>query len=86
MYISIIIREDDGTWGVHFGDWDLEVIRDEELDLIDHGYQSNAEVKQAVTDGSQASIDRIVAQLNAGLHRRARVIHDGDAMSVMGII
>jgi len=62
-YHSLLIREN-GTWGIHFGDFDKEVVQQELVDLRDGGTKGK-DLFIVTTGPLQADIDAKVASLNA---------------------
>lgn len=57
-YFTLVALRD-GIWSAQFGDYDREVVRDEELDCYD------TEVTKIIkTDDNQASIDFYIAVMN----------------------
>ena len=66
FYDTILTRDDaHSPWGVHMGFWadDRDALLEEIQDLRDSGYK-RSQIKEVVTDGSQAQIDTIVAHVN----------------------
>jgi len=67
IYDTILTRDDaHSPWGVHAGFWaeDRDDMIEEINDLLDSGYR-RSQIKVIYTDGSQAQIDKLVAELNA---------------------
>lgn len=61
-YYSLLILEA-GKWSIHFGDYDREVVEDEQADVKDS--QPKVKTKIISTGDSQAAIDAKVAELNS---------------------
>jgi len=60
-YYSLLVKRD-GKWSIQFGDYDKEVVKDEEYDSYD------TEVTKIIaTSADQASIDAKVKSLNSGV-------------------
>lgn len=60
-YYSLLIK-DSGKWMIHFGDYDREVVEDEQADV--KGSEPKAKTKIIRTGGTQAEIDAAVDELN----------------------
>ena len=61
-YYSLLIK-DSGKWYIHFGDYDREVVKDEQQDLKE-SYGAACVTKIIRTDGTQSTIDATVDELN----------------------
>ena len=64
-YYTVIFRENmHSKWGVHFGDFDHEVAKDEMESLFEHGYK-RSQSKIIQTTAEQSDIDNVIDHLNA---------------------
>lgn len=65
-YFTLLVRDDASSpWCIHFGDYVLQVVREERRDLIDAETYTARNTRIITTADSQASIDAAVAQANA---------------------
>lgn len=64
-YYSLLVRLD-GRWSIHFGDYDRQVVAEEQADVLDSS-GDKAITKIITTGPDQASIDKRVADMNAVL-------------------
>ena len=63
-YYTLAVREG-RRWGVHFGDYDLETVRDERVDLIESGEYKRRDTHIISTESAdQKVIDAAIARLN----------------------
>ena len=53
-------------WGIEFGDYDLDTVKEEWAELRDRGWK-RGELKIITTGDTQAEIEAEVARLNEGL-------------------
>lgn len=63
-YFTLLVREDGEPWGIHFGDYDREVVEQERVDGLDCYHKRNMTIIK--TGERQAEIDAAVAALNGG--------------------
>ncbi|WP_051382438.1 hypothetical protein [Bradyrhizobium sp. Tv2a-2] len=65
-YHSLLVRESKTEpWCIHFGDWELETVKQERDDIVDGEQYAKGNTKIITTGGTQAHIDAEVAKLNA---------------------
>lgn len=65
-YYSLLMRDGtprDTPWGIAFGDYDLDTVKDELADYRDHGWKAK-DLKIITTTDQKADIDRVVFELN----------------------
>lgn len=63
-YHSLLVRDNAASpWGIHFGDYDREVVDAERDDITDGDYR-RSNTKIITTDDAQAAIDAAVSALN----------------------
>lgn len=63
-YYTLAVREG-RRWGVHFGDYDLETVRDERIDLIEGGEFKRRDTHIISTESAdQGVINAAIADLN----------------------
>jgi len=68
-YHTIITQEDDGVWSPQFGDYDLEVVRQERLDMLDSvsmDYKAKRVKILTTPDAKQKTINDYVKRYNEG--------------------
>ncbi len=63
-YFTLLVREDGGPWGIHFGDYDREVVEQERIDGLDYYHKRNMTIIK--TGERQTEIDAAVTALNGG--------------------
>jgi hypothetical protein len=66
-YFSLLAKEPDGQWSPQFGDYDREVVEEEQRDYKDHvgtTWPKGTKFSIIGTKDDQASIDACIAKLN----------------------
>lgn len=65
-YWTLLVKDSvSGLWGIHFGDYDKEVVKQERADVLDS--DSKAVTQIVSTDDKQVSIDSHVNKMNSWL-------------------
>ena len=65
-YYTLIVRDDKNSpWGIYFGDYDRQCVKDEQNDFIDATDCAQGNTKIIKSSDDQPSINTAVAALNA---------------------
>lgn len=71
-YYTLLIREPDSNWTIHFGDYSRRVVVQERIDIADEGWPRGTLFKIIMTLDRQADIDAKVDELNGVITTRGR--------------
>jgi len=60
-YYTLLVKHD-GVWSIHFGDYDKQVVKEEQADVLDSNDKARTQI--VMTDDTQASIETYVIEMN----------------------
>lgn len=64
-YHTLIVRDNpNDTWGAHFGDYDLEAVKDERYEITQWEYRMRDTKILTTASDDQATIDAAIGNLN----------------------